>query len=299
MPWGKIIKALSGYYYVLPEEIPYAEEKLIQCRARGLFRKQGKSPLVGDWVRFESKGEKEGWIEEISERKNVLIRPPVANMDIVVLLFSLKEPELNLLLLDRFLAHIEHRRVPILIGFTKIDLVEEHSWKSVGETYEKIGYPIVATSARTGRGVDEIRLHLQGKTAVFAGQSGVGKSSLLNSLLPKALRETGEISRKLGRGRHTTRHVELLSIGQGSFVADTPGFGQLDFLEMDPVELTLCFPEIRSRAGECRFRECLHHKEPGCAVREAVTEGEIQTERYEHYLIFLSEIKKAMERRYR
>lgn len=298
MPWGRIIKAISGYYDVLPDEEKPLDEKLIRCRARGIFRKKGIAPLVGDIVRFERTGSNEGWIEEIENRKNELIRPPISNMDLVVLLFSFKKPDLNLLLLDRFLAYIEYKRIPILITFTKSDLVEESVREEALRRYSAIGYTVLATSVKNGMGIEALHDHLQGKFSVFAGQSGVGKSSLLNLLMPNLHLKTGEISEKLGRGRHTTRHVELIPMNEKTFIADTPGFGQLEFCDMDPEKLSDCFPEMREKAEGCRFRECVHVKEPGCAVRSAVEREEISRERYEHYLLFLEEIKKAKERRY-
>lgn len=298
MPWGRIIKAISGYYDVLPDEEKPLDENLIRCRARGIFRKKGIAPLVGDIVRFERTGSNEGWIEEIENRRNELIRPPISNMDLVVLLFSFKKPDLNLLLLDRFLAYIEYKRIPILIIFTKSDLVEESVREEALRRYSAIGYTVLATSVKNGMGIEALHDQLQGKFSVFAGQSGVGKSSLLNKLMPNLHLKTGEISEKLGRGRHTTRHVELIPMNDKTFIADTPGFGQLEFFDMDPEKLSDCFPEMKEKAEGCRFRECVHVKEPGCAVRSAVEREEISRERYEHYLLFLEEIKKAKERRY-
>lgn len=298
MPWGRIIKALSGFYYVLESGEKQMGGSLLQCRARGIFRKEKVTPLVGDLVRFERTGAREGWIEEIAARKNELIRPPIANLDLAVLLFSLKKPDLNLPLLDRYLAYIEFHRIPIHITLTKSDLVDEGSWERTQKRYEKIGYPVTLTSVKEGRGIEEIHQAVEGKLSVFAGQSGVGKSSLLNALIPGRTVKTGEISEKLGRGKHTTRHVELLFLNEESMIADTPGFGQIDLNEIKPTLLSACFPEMRERKAECRFRECLHLQEPGCAVRDAVETGEVSKERYAHYLLFLQEIKQYDERRY-
>lgn len=298
MPFGRIVKALSGFYYVLPNAKEYHEENLIQCRARGIFRKKGESPLVGDMVAFDVVGTREGTVTSIEERKNELIRPPIANVELAVLVFSLAEPAFSPLLLDRFLVHSEKANIPALICLTKADLVNESIIIKIKEDYQGMGYPVLATSAKKHIGIESLLQHLKGKISVFAGQSGVGKSSLLNELIPSLSLKTAEISIKLGRGKHTTRHVELLPIDSNSWVADTPGFSQLDFLEMEPEELSHYFIEMREHIPNCKFRGCLHASEPGCAVRNAVETGEIILSRYEHYLEFLQEVKEAKQRRY-
>lgn len=300
MPWGKIIKALSGYYYVLPEEVAeYDEKLLIQCRARGVFRKNGKTPLVGDYVAYECGSKQdEGTVVEIGARKNSLLRPPVANVDQAVLVFSVDQPIFSPLLLDRFLVHTEKAKIPALICISKSDLANWEAIKMMLRPYDDLGYPLVVTSAKEERGIEQIYQFLLDKVSVFAGQSGVGKSSLLNSLIPRLNLKTSEISQRLGRGRHTTRHVELLSIAKNSWVADTPGFSQLDFTDIQPEELSHYFIEMRERGQNCKFRGCLHDREPQCAIRAAVEEGEISQSRYQHYLQFLTEVKDAKQRRY-
>ncbi|WP_410768183.1 ribosome small subunit-dependent GTPase A [Fontibacillus sp. BL9] len=301
MPEGLIVKALSGYYYVKPDAA--ASGETVQCRGRGIFKKKGLTPLVGDRVIFTPTENGEGTVEEILPRDTELIRPPVANAKLAVLLFSLKEPDLNLQLLDKFLVHIEQAGLRTLICLTKEDLLDEDESDRDGdltgqikELYEKIGYEVVVTSSRTGTGTEEVKSRLAGEISVFSGQSGVGKSSLLNAMLPGLTLETSEISMKLGRGRHTTRHVELIELENGGYVADTPGFSQLDFLELGVEELSACFIEFRQFAEECKFRGCSHLHEPGCKVRQAVEDGAIASGRYEHYVQFHEEMKEKKRR---
>jgi ribosome biogenesis GTPase len=306
MPQGLIVKALSGYYYVLEEGRALSEGKLIQCRARGVFKKKGITPLVGDRVVYEVTENGEGTVEEIIPRSSELIRPPVANIKLAVLVFSVDEPALNLQLLDKFLVHIEHAGLDAVVCLTKHDLAagEEAERPSelksmtlrVMELYRNIGYEVLVTSAKLQEGIDAIAERLTGTISVFAGQSGVGKSSLLNAMIPGLELETNQISYKLGRGKHTTRHVELLQLAGGGLVADTPGFSQLDFAGLEAEQLGACFREFASLAEACRFRGCLHQHEPDCKVREAAERGEIASSRYEHYLQFLSEIKDRKRR---
>jgi ribosome biogenesis GTPase len=285
MPKGRIVKALAGYYYVQDGDA------LWQCRARGVFRKKGITPLVGDEVGYETNGT-EGTVTEILPRTSELIRPPIANINQAILVFSLAEPDFNPQLLDKFLVHTEAAGVEAVICLTKADLLDDQTELERIRTYcEAIGYPVVITSSKGKNGIEEIRAHLAGHLSVFAGQSGVGKSSLLNALFSELQLETAPISQKLGRGRHTTRHVELIHLPEGGWVADTPGFSSLDFQSIEANELGLYFKEMHARLGECKFRGCLHVNEPGCVVREAVEAGEIQPPRYEHYLEFLQEIK--------
>ncbi len=298
MPWGRIIKALSGFYYVLPDQHEFEQSQLLQCRARGVFRKTGESPLVGDVVQYEVTDNQEGIITQIEERTTSLIRPPIANVDQVVLVFSVDEPEFNSLLLDRFLVHIEHAEIPVLICLSKSDLLDSANSEQVVESYKNIGYTVLITSAKKEFGIESIRKQLYNKISVFAGQSGVGKSTLLNRLLPDHNLKTSEISHRLGRGKHTTRHVELLPVNRNSWVADTPGFSQLDFKEIEPEDLSHNFIEMRERINQCKFRGCVHDREPACAIRMAVENGEILQSRYEHYLEFLAEVREAKQRRY-
>lgn len=306
---GRIVKALSGYYYVRPDEEeagsgPAAGAADIQCRARGIFKKRGESPLVGDSVLYSLTENGEGMVDELLPRKSELIRPPVANIDLAVLVFSVTEPALNLQLLDKFLVHIEHSGIEAVLCLSKGDLelegTEAKEAKQAADTvrslYTSIGYEVYGTSSRKGQGIEALQSRLQGHLAVFAGQSGVGKSSLLNALVPGLTLETNAISNKLGRGKHTTRHVELIEIGEAAFVADTPGFSQLDFQELGIEDLGYGFKEMRELAPDCKFRGCTHVHEPGCAVLDGVANGKVAKSRHDHYLQFLAELKEKKRR---
>lgn len=264
----------------------------------GNSQEKGTAPLVGDRIMYVLTENGEGMVDEILPRESELIRPPVANVKLAVLLFSVREPDMNLNLLDKFLVHIEHSGLEPLIVLTKQDLADDEgeATAQVKEMYEKIGYEVLVTSSLNGSGSEELRARLAGVISVFSGQSGVGKSTLLNRLVPSLELETGEISMRLGRGRHTTRHVELIDIGGGGFVADTPGFSQLDFLELGVEELSVCFREFASYAENCKFRGCSHLHEPGCKVMEALQAGEIADSRYEHYKLFYNEMKDKKRR---
>ncbi len=295
MSAGKIVKALSGYYYVLLEQ----GGQVIQCRARGVFKKRGITPLVGDHVKVELSNDEEGTVVEVMPRSTFLLRPPVANVDLAVLVFSVTEPALNWQLLDKFLVHVEHAGLDAVICLTKTDLANEDEQRKLEQTkhmYEKIGYPVMETSARAGTGLRMLEEAMQGGTAVLAGQSGVGKSSLINALVPGKQMETGAISMRLGRGRHTTRHVELIPLEAGGVVADTPGFSQLDFAAVETEQLGSCFREFVPLAEHCKFRGCLHRSEPSCAVREAAETGQLFSSRYAHYELFYDELKDRKRR---
>jgi len=287
MPNGQIRKALSGYYYV------YDEGKLLQCRGRGVFRKRGEQPLVGDFVEYAKENEgSDGVITKIYPRKNALIRPPIANVDQALLVFSVKEPDFNLILLDRFLVVLESHRITPIICLTKMDLLSENEKEEIQayiQIYQEIGYEVIETYKNDPMLLEKLEPFLKEKTTVLAGQSGVGKSTLLNTLIPQLNLKTGEISQSLGRGKHTTRHVELIEVA-GGLVADTPGFSSFDFEHIEKEDLTTCFPEFERKKDECKFRGCLHLKEPQCAVKAGVEAGEIQSFRYEHYLDFMQEI---------
>ncbi|MGD6803630.1 ribosome small subunit-dependent GTPase A [Rossellomorea vietnamensis] len=292
MPEGKIIKALSGFYYVM------SEDKVTQCRGRGIFRKNKINPLVGDHVSFQSENDLEGYILEVFTRKNELVRPPIANVDQAILVFSAVEPDFSTALLDRFLVLIESKDIEPLICVTKMDLVKDEERGTIEEYVEKyrsFGYEVIVTSSKTEEGLSLLKPHLADKISVFAGQSGVGKSSLLNAIRPELELKTDDISSHLGRGKHTTRHVELIGVENG-LVADTPGFSSLEFNEMELEELPVCFPEMAEIADNCKFRGCFHMNEPKCAVKKAVEEGEIPKFRYEHYEQFYNEIKERKPR---
>lgn len=284
MPTGQIRKAISGFYYV------FNEGNLVQTRARGVFRKRGQSPLVGDFVTYTIEGENDGTVTEIEPRKNELVRPPIANIDQALLVFSVTEPDFNLHLLDRFITVIEGYEIEPVVVLTKVDLLEEAALAEVKKQasyYESIGYTLLYTFKGDASLKERLYPLLGEKTSVLAGQSGVGKSTLLNTLLPKLALKTGEISTALGRGKHTTRHVELIDVGNG-LLADTPGFSTFEMDHIEKEELSSCFIEMNKYS--CKFRGCMHVKEPGCAVKEAVEKGEIASHRYEHYLQFLEEI---------
>lgn len=286
MPTGQIRKALSGFYYV------YDNGKVIQCRPRGIFRNRGESPLVGDFVDYTVEGNNDGTITVIHERKNSLVRPPIANIDQAILVFSIKEPDFNTILLDRFLVVLESFLIEPIICLTKSDLMDEKLETQIREymkDYEKIGYQLFMTYKDDPAFDEKITPLLKGKTTVLAGQSGVGKSTLLNTILPSLDLKTGVISTALGRGKHTTRHVELIEVC-GGLLADTPGFSSFEFDLMEKEELYRCFPEFMIKQDDCKFRECMHVKEPKCAVKEAVDNGDIKAYRYKHYLQFLEEI---------
>jgi ribosome biogenesis GTPase len=292
MPEGKIIKALSGFYYVL------SGDETIQCRGRGVFRKNKVTPLVGDEVVFQAENNTEGYILEVKDRKNELIRPPIANVDQAILVFSAVEPGFSTTLLDRFLVLVEYNHIKPIICITKIDLTNQKEYKQIQQyaaDYRQAGYDVLLASSETEEGVKDLMPYLEGEISVFAGQSGVGKSSLLNVLRPDLELKTNDISSHLGRGKHTTRHVELIEVGKG-LVADTPGFSSLDFTDIEMEELNFCFPEIQAKSEECKFRGCLHMAEPKCAVKTASENGEIPSYRYEHYKTFLQEIKERKPR---
>lgn len=299
MPEGLIVKALSGFYYVKPDGA--GNEAILQCRGRGIMKNRGESPLVGDRVLFTPTENGEGTVDQILPRETELIRPPIANVRLAVLVFSVREPELNLQLLDKFLVHIEHAGLETLICLTKEDLLQDKAsvesvTTRVATLYEKIGYEVFVTSSLTGAGTADIKNRLAGEISVFSGQSGVGKSSLLNAMLPGLSLETNAISMRLGRGKHTTRHVELIELVNGGYVADTPGFSQLDFLELGVEELSPCFREFVPYANQCKFRGCSHLHEPGCQVLVALGEGHIAKSRYDNYVLFFEEMKQKKRR---
>ncbi len=288
---GIIIKGIGGFYYVK------TEDRVVESRARGILREEGITPLVGDRVRIRiSSEDNSGYIEEILERKNELIRPPVANITQAIIVMSVKKPDLNTWLLDKFLMMAEHKGLSIVICFNKLDLSEKEINRLKG-IYELAGYKVIITSTLLDIGIEELKEALKDNVTVFAGPSGVGKSSLLNRINEDFNRETGVVSAKSKRGKHTTRSVELLELGDNSYVLDTPGFSSLDlsFIE-DASDVKQYFREIKEHGKNCRFLSCLHDKEPDCAVKMAVEKGIIDEDRYKNYLLLLNEIKNT--RRY-
>ncbi len=292
---GKIIKGIAGFYYVRAED-----GVVYECRAKGIFRNQKIKPLVGDDVELEvlDERDREGNITRILPRRSELVRPAVANVDQALVIFALARPKPNLPLLDRFLILMEQQDVRTAICFNKEDQVSEAEIGTLRRIYRDCGSRLLFTSAVEGEGLDELRETLRGRTTVVAGPSGVGKSSLINRIVPEADMETGAISRKTDRGKHTTRHSELFRIEEDSYIFDTPGFSALELRKMEKEELKQYFPEFREYEGRCRFQGCVHGNEPDCAVKAAVQEGKISPERYESYRAFYTELQEQEKRRY-
>jgi ribosome biogenesis GTPase len=293
MAEGKIMKALSGFYYV--ED---GDGEVFQCRARGVFRKNKETPLVGDVVEFESANKTDGIVTKILPRKNALVRPPISNVDQALIAVSVKEPDFSTVLLDRFLVLVEKHKIEPVILLTKMDLLKGDEHEAIAhyrEIYEAMGYVVMGFSTVIDQDSEQLRALLADKTTVIAGQSGVGKSSFLNHLNPNLNIKTAEISDSLGRGKHTTRHVELVPV-LGGYVADTPGFSSLDFAEIELEELPKLFVDFEQYSEGCKFRGCMHMNEPKCRVKEAVDTGEIASFRYEHYQQFYEEIKQRKPR---
>ena len=285
---GKIIKGIAGFYYVHAEDgFTYA------CRARGIFRKDRFSPLVGDDVVISITDTKdmEGSLDEILPRKNSLIRPAVSNVDQAIVIFAAADPEPNLVLMDRILVLMEYRKVPSVVCFNKADLIDGARKEELCGIYRSAGYPVVCCSTVTGEGMDSVRELLAGKTSVVAGPSGAGKSSIANSLQTEIRMETGGISRKLGRGRHTTRHAQIIPLDSDAYLVDSPGFSSVFLPEISEEELWMLFPEFREYEKYCRFQGCRHRAEPDCGVRSAVSEGKISSSRYESYVLLHDELK--------
>lgn len=290
---GKIIKGIAGFYYVND-----GENRVYQCRAKGIFRNRKIKPLVGDSVEFSILDEEagEGNIDEILPRKNALVRPAAANVDQALVLFALTQPSPNLNLLDRFLVMMAMEEIPVVICFNKADLGDGAMEEEYKKIYEGAGYEVHFISARTDLGMDQVRELLRGRTTVLAGPSGVGKSSLTNRIQPEASMETGGISRKIERGKHTTRHSELFFVEKDTYMMDTPGFSSMYTPEIEASELKEFFPEFAEFEDECRFLGCVHIGERVCGVKEAVKEGKISLSRYENYRLIYEELKQ--KRRY-
>ena len=290
---GKIIKGIAGFYYV-----NVVEFGVYECKAKGIFRKEKQKPLVGDNVEIEVLDEETmtGNITALLPRKNELIRPAVANIDQALVVFAVTRPSPHFNLLDRFLVMMERQDIPVVLCFNKEDIAEDEQVEKLRSVYEGCGYPCVFTSALEERNIEKIKELLKGKTTVIAGPSGVGKSSLINILNPDAKMETGDISSKIERGKHTTRHSELFTISQDSYIMDTPGFSSLYVNDFEKEELKYYFPEFDPYEGTCRFLGCDHVHEPDFAVKAAVEAGEIHEIRYKDYLEMYEELKS--KRRY-
>ena len=290
---GIIIKTIGGLYTV------EASDGVYECKARGIFRKRGVSPVCGDKVEISLESDGTGVIDEIEERRSLLIRPPLANLDRLFFVSSSCEPQPNLLLLDKFIAIAEYKHIEPVVVFTKADKLDPVKYM---EIYDKVGIRSISVNNVTGEGSEEVRKLLSGKLSAFTGNTGVGKSSLLNNMFPELELATGEISKKLGRGRHTTRHVQLYKLEGGGYIADTPGFSSFDTNRYDIIfkdKLAGCFVEFADYTDKCRFPDCSHTKEKGCAVIEAVKAGEIPQSRFDSYVQMYEEAKQLKEWEYK
>lgn len=284
---GIIMRGVGGNYYV------DTEAGLVECRARGLFRLKNIKPLVGDRVliRLTDEGGHSGYVEEIKDRTNEMLRPPVANAEQLLIFFAVTNPEPNFLLLDKLIIAAEMNKLKPVICFNKCDLADGELKKRFGDIFAGTGYRVVFTSIHDEKSVNELKSILKDKLSVFSGPSGVGKSSVMNALQPDFRLKTGEISDKLKRGRHTTRHAEIYRLSFGGYVVDTPGFSSFELEGIGESELKEYYPEIKKLNSDCRFDDCLHYKEPGCAVKDAVNDGLISQIRYNNYIRLLEEIR--------
>jgi len=285
---GKIVKGISGFYYV-----HVVETGIYECKAKGAFRNQKIKPLVGDNVEIAVVDEenKKGNVEKILPRQNELIRPAVSNIDMALVIFAAAKPDPNFNLLDRFLCMMEYQHVPVTICFNKCDLVTEEQKKELEDIYRPAGYDIIFTSAKKGIHLDELKELLKGKTTTVAGPSGVGKSSLINQLQDSVYMETGNISEKIERGKHTTRHSEIIPLGDDAYIVDTPGFSSMDMPGFEKEDLWTCYPEFLPHEPYCKFQGCSHISEPNCGVKDALAEGKISPIRYENYKLLYEEMK--------
>ena len=285
---GKIVKGISGFYYV-----HVVGTGIYECKAKGAFRNQKIKPLVGDNVEIAVVDEEKriGNVENILQRTNELIRPAVSNIDMALVIFAATKPEPNFNLLDRFLCMMEYQKVPVTICFNKCDLIDEAKRKELQAIYEPAGYPVLFTSAKSGENIEELKALLKGKTTTVAGPSGVGKSSLINTLQDQVEMETGQISTKIERGKHTTRHSEIIPLGERSYIMDTPGFSSMDVPGFEKEDLWTCYPEFLEYEPYCRFQGCSHISEPDCGIKNALEEGKISKVRYDNYVLLYEEMK--------
>lgn len=290
---GKIIKGIAGFYYVYAGGETQEGGKIYECKAKGIFRKENKRPLVGDdvWIEILQEEERTGNIVRILPRKNELIRPAVVNIDQALVIFAVVKPEPNFNLLDRFLIMMEQQGLSSIICFNKQDIATRDEKEALREAYGHCGYRVLFVSARQGEGMEELKELLKGKTTAVAGPSGVGKSSIINYLNPEAGMETGEISRKIGRGKHTTRHAEIIALQEHTYIMDTPGFTSLSLFSMEKGDLQGYYPEFARYRECCRFSGCSHLSEPDCGVKQALAEGKISRARYENYKVLYKELQ--------
>ncbi len=291
---GKIVKGIAGFYYV------QTKNGIYECKAKGSFRNRKLKPFVGDNVEITILDEenKKGNMDEILERKNFLIRPAVANVDQTLVIFAAAKPDPNLNLLDRFLIMMEQKDVPVVLVFNKTDVADAEKLEAYTKTYETCGYQVLCVSAMQEEGIAKIKEVLKGKTSTVAGPSGVGKSSIINLLQSDVQMETGTISEKIERGKHTTRHSELIQVAEDTYIFDTPGFSSVYVTDMEKEELKLYFPEFAQYEDECKFLGCVHRNEPVCGVKEAVKAGRISQSRYENYQLIYEELKENEKRKY-
>ncbi len=286
---GRIIKGIGGFYYV------DTADGIFECRARGIFRKAKITPLVGDWVTISAEDSKQtGAVEEIHPRKNLLLRPPVANVTQMAVVVATANPRPSLYLLDKLIASIEYAEIRPLICFNKTDL---DSGEEFAEIYRKAGFEVLLLSAETGQQVEELKERLKDEITVFAGNSGVGKSSLLNRIFGQETFATGDVSARVERGKHTTRHSELAALPFGGYIIDTPGFGSFDISLLQPENTADLFREFEPYLGECRFRDCSHTVEQGCRILSAVEEGAIAPSRHESFCTLVQEVRDAKKRK--
>ena len=285
---GKIVKGISGFYYV-----HVVGTGIYECKAIGAFRNKKIKPLVGDNVEIVVVDEekKKGNVEEILPRKNELIRPAVSNIDMALVIFAAAKPDPNFNLLDRFLCMMEYQKVPVTICFNKCDLISEEEKAKLEAIYKPAGYDIIFTSAKAGIHLEELKALLKGKTTTVAGPSGVGKSSLINQLQDTIYMETGSISEKIERGKHTTRHSEIIPLGDDAYIMDTPGFSSMDMPGFEKEDLWTCYPEFLPYEPYCKFQGCSHISEPSCGVKDALAEGKISQIRYDNYILLYEEMK--------